>query len=275
VNRFERYLKATRGQLGFSSQSALVAFVRPAYDLLLEVCYGQTGLERRIHGEQPMRLRPRYRSIAEDAEPAAFAALRSRARTGAVVLDIGANVGVFSLLLARWVGTSGRVYAFEPAPEAARALKDHIALNHLTGQIEVIVWAVSGVSGDATFYAHKYSGENSLSACHQERVPEAKAIRVPVTTVDDFCSARGIAPTLLKIDIEGFELHALRGAKKTLSRHRPPVVVEMHPMSWHEMGVRREELASLLVEVGYIAIPLSGQADSLAEYGHVVLEPIH
>jgi hypothetical protein len=95
---------------------------------------------------------------------------------------------------------------------------------------------------------------------------------VPVTTVDAFCATRGLAPSLINIDIEGFELHALRGARETLGKHRPALVVEMHPHNWPEIGADRPQAAALLTALGCRAIPLDGQTDPLAEYGHVALE---
>ena len=272
MSLLESTVRTVKRGLGLTSHSPLVEAVRPAYDLLLGTIYGR-GLKRRIHSEPPIRVKPRYRWIPEDYEPAVFTALKSRVHSGSVVLDIGANVGVFSLLMARWVGSAGRVYAFEPAPESLWALRRHVALNELAEKIEVVGQAVSDVTGEAMFFAHTFNEGNSLSRGFLNRVPAAQAVRVPVTTVDCFCGQRDIIPTLLKIDIEGFELHALRGAKQTLARHRPAVVVELHPMNWPEIGESPETAAALLAELGYRATPLEGQADPLAEYGHVVLEP--
>jgi FkbM family methyltransferase len=140
------------------------------------------------------------------------------------------------------------------------------------GSIEAVGSALSDTAGEATFYAHTYSGENTLSASFARRVPGARGVRVPVTTIDDFCAAREIAPTLLKIDIEGFEFHALKGARQTLRRHHPTVIVELHPMVWKEIGLSRERVTKTLAELGYHARPLEGQEDLWAEYGHAVLE---
>jgi hypothetical protein len=99
-------------------------------------------------------------------------------------------------------------------------------------------------------------------------------VEVPLTTIDTFCAEHAIAPTLIKVDIEGFEIHALRGARETMLRHRPIVVVEVHPMNWPAIGVGGEEIASIAAETGYRLAAMEGQADSLSTLGHVLLEPI-
>ena len=96
---------------------------------------------------------------------------------------------------------------------------------------------------------------------------------MPVTTIDEFCRERGIVPNLIKIDIEGYEFHAIRGAREILSKYHPIVVVEFHPMNWKEIGIDPDQVPRLFAELGYEATPLDGQKDPLAEYGHVVLEP--
>src|SRR5260370_39088802 len=90
----------TRG-LGLSSSSRLVARLRPAYDSLLNFCYGRRGLMRVLNGREPIRVRPAHRYAAEHYEPAVFDYLRAKVQPGAVVLDVGAHVGLFTVLLAR------------------------------------------------------------------------------------------------------------------------------------------------------------------------------
>ena len=97
---------------------------------------------------------------------------------------------------------------------------------------------------------------------------------MPVTTIDAFCLAHKLKPNFIKIDIEGYEWHALRGARDTLARCRPLVLVEVHPMNWAEIGESPSTGSRTLTELGYRAVPLEGQTDALTEYGHIVLEPI-
>jgi FkbM family methyltransferase len=181
-------------------------------------------------------------------------------------------MGIFSIVTARWMQSGGRVFAFEPTPITRRALEDHLRLNAVEDRITIVPMAVSDLAGAATFYTVSNSQENTLAGSHS-RIPTAVPITVPVTTIDEFCANNGATPALIKMDIEGFEIHALRGARETLLRYRPAVVVELHPMNWPEVGVQPEDLETLLREVGYRALALEHQRDLFGEYGHAALEP--
>jgi len=237
--------------------------VRPFYDAMLRAAYGRSGLARRVHGEAPIRILPRYRSISETGEPEVFQALKALVKPGHLILDIGANVGVYSLLMARWVGEAGRVIAFEPAPESAAALKQHLALNRLSDRVEVVESAIADRSGQTEFFAATYNGENSMNPAFGSRVVSARKVTVPVTTIDDFCAHHQIAPDLIKIDIEGYEFHAVRGALRTLAEHHPNIVMELHPAIWPQIGVDGERELAELCGRGY-----SSKRIGAAAWGH-------
>jgi len=272
MNALERTVRGVKQTLGLSSSSRLVKRLRPAYASLLHLCYGRRGLVRVLNGQEPMRIRPAHRYAAEDYESAVFDYLKAQIQPGAVVLDVGAHVGLFTVLLARWTGPNGHVFAFEPTPLTRAALVDHLALNEMAERVTICPLAVSDREGKSMMYTVSNSPENTLSPRHG-RLPNATAVEIEMTTIDAFCESEGIRPTLIKIDIEGFELHALRGAKRTLARHRSTVVVELHPMNWLEIGVNRNQAVELVDDLSYRLTPLDGQRDPLAEYGHVVLEP--
>jgi FkbM family methyltransferase len=273
MNALETTVRKLKNGLGLSSQSALVRGVRPAYDALLRTAFGKRGLARAMHGEEPLYLRPECRAYDEAAEPEVFATLKRLAQSGGVILDVGASVGVYSMLLARWAGASGRVYAFEPSPRTFALLREHLALNSLQRRVEAVRQAVSDQCGEAVFYAHEISGESSLNVGFAQRVSGAEAVRVPVTTIDNFCGDNNIAPRLIKIDVEGYDLHALRGARETLLRHRPQLVVELHPMHFAEVGVSVGELEEFLHSIPYRVTSLEGYSEPLTKIGHIWLEP--
>jgi FkbM family methyltransferase len=246
--------------------------MRPAYDSLLNFCYGQRGLVRVVNGQEAIRIRPAHRYAAENYESAVFDYLKRHVQAGMTVFDVGAHVGLFTVLLARWVGSTGRVFAFEPAPLTRAALMDHLALNEMNNRVSVRQLAVSDQEGSALLYTVANSPENTLSANHG-RLPQARGATVTVTTLDAFCASQSLIPNIIKIDIEGFEIHALRGARRILEHSRPIVVVEMHPMNWPEIGMTSTQAKQFLDGLKYRLRPLDGQADPLAEYGHVALEP--
>lgn len=137
-------------------------------------------------------------------------------RAGDVFLDVGANVGYYTLAAASKVQSSGQVYAFEPHPVMAAQLRNNCEQNpHLP--IQIFETAVADQSGEASFYIPPDNGFQSVegSLVAHSDFSEKK---VPVVTLDQIC--RKVGPgkiQLAKIDIEGYEARALRGAQGLLS----------------------------------------------------------
>ncbi len=269
VERAARWLKY---RLGLTDSSAATAAIRPYYNQFLEILYWRRGLARKMDGSEPIRIRPTSRYFINDFEAELLRFVRKVVRPGDVVLDIGANIGIFTILLARWVGSGGHVYAFEPAVETRAVLQDHLILNHVADRVTIIPDAISDAPGRSLFHTVGTSGENTLSPKHS-RLPAANSAEVTVTTIDAFCLERGIVPSFIKIDTEGYEIHALRGAREILARHSPPLVVELHPMTWSEIGVNVDELDGLLAGMTYLSKTLEGIPNSMSPNDHLILIP--
>jgi FkbM family methyltransferase len=271
MNLVERSARWLKYQLGFNDESGFVVAVRPHFNHFMEILYGRRGLVRKVEGQEHIRIRPAYRNFKDDFESAVSRYLGQVIKPGDIVLEIGAHIGIFTIRLARWAGPAGHVYAFEPCPDSLQALSDHLAFNGVSDRVSIVPVAVSDVPGRAAFYFDGTSGENTLSPRHG-RLPFAHPVEVEVMTIDDFCSQRAITPSFIKIDIEGYELHALRGAARTVRRCHPAILLEMHPFNWPEIGVTHADAAELFATLGYKAAPLYGDRDPLMSYGHIVLE---
>jgi FkbM family methyltransferase len=271
MNRFEAVVRTVRGSLGLTSRSPLSRALAPAYERLLDAVYPR-GLTRVLHRSEPIRVRPQYRALDEDREPAMFRALQRLVSPGMSVLDVGASFGEFAIVLARWCGPGGRVVAFEPAAAARLALLDHLRLNALVDRVDVVDAAVSDFVGEGTLYVIGRSGENTLN-------PDGfggRAVPVPVavTTVDAYCERRALSPAVIKIDVEGLEFHALRGAAQVIARCRPAIVIELHPAAWRAVGESADTGAAAIASLPYALTFLDGQR-SVADGGHILLEPLH
>jgi FkbM family methyltransferase len=148
-------------------------------------------------------------------EPQISVVLTQLLQPGDTVLDVGAHIGHHTLLAAKLVGASGRVYAFEASPQTFAALKTNIALNRLA-QVDARNFAVCGDSGFINLFVAPYedSGRNSLN--------ERKgwhSIAVPCTRLDTLLDE--ICPStirFIKIDVEGAEREVLAGAGELLTR---------------------------------------------------------
>lgn len=138
---------------------------------------------------------------------------------GATVLDIGANIGYFSTLLSQKVGAHGKVYAFEPNPQILELLKKNIRPR---SNIKLLPWALADEDGVQTLFGPKSYSQNKGLASFNTKSGDAIAT-VDVKRLDDL----KLAPTVIKMDVEGHELKVLLGGRATL-KNVQHVVFEDH-----------------------------------------------
>lgn len=179
---------------------------------------------------------------------------------GDTVVEAGANVGYFTLLLARLVGPEGRVVSYEPDPELAAILRRNVEVNGYADVVEVREAAVAAESGTATFYrAMKSSGDHRLHTHGEGRDRETFPVRV-VRLDDDL--ARLDPPLdrpvdLVKMDIQGAEPLALAGMAGLLREHPPRrMLVEFWPQGLVQMGNDPAAMVDTLRAAGYRVIRL-------------------
>jgi FkbM family methyltransferase len=167
-------------------------------------------------------------------------------KEGQVVYDIGANVGFYSLLAAKCVGSTGRVFAFEPLPENLSYLRRHVALNGLANATVCPV-AVSDVAGVLHFTPGKNRSTGHLDV--------AGDLEVKALSLDDFVIVeKNPHPQIIKIDVEGAEVRVLRGAQRVLETHRPLIFLATHGVTVHR------ECCQLLRAIGYRLQSIDGEA---------------
>jgi FkbM family methyltransferase len=171
-------------------------------------------------------------------------------RPGDVFLDVGGNIGFFTLMAARLVGPEGRVYAIEPVPENVRCIQVNARLNRLTN-VTVLPLAAGRAEGTATLMLAAHSGGATLSG---EDVPPdlTGQIDVPVSTIDHLIET-GIMrpPAMVKIDVEGTESAVLEGMERTLTQHRPKIVFEVDSADPARASARFDAVAGYLRRFDY------------------------
>jgi len=169
---------------------------------------------------------------------------------GASVVDVGANIGFLSVLLASLVGPTGRVYAFEPAARTFEKLERTIALNHLEHVIVPIRKACGSAAGTLPLYTlSRSSGKSSLlNRESRGRMPET----VEVVPLDAIPELRRQRIALIKTDTEGYESEVLLGARELIAHSKPAIVIELSG----EYAASTQRAVDLLDEYGYdVALP--------------------
>ncbi len=171
-----------------------------------------------------------YGCLNNNWEPEETGFFKSRLRSGDTVLDIGANIGWFSLVAAKEIGERGQVHAFEPRPETARRLKQTIAQNSLRDVVNVWEFALSDQSDTLRLqWANNTEnpGGSHIGGRAQEHFDAATSANVLACRLDDLLPQ--VAPDIVKIDVEGAEPRALYGARNALKRKHPVILSELFP----------------------------------------------
>lgn len=187
-------------------------------------------------------------------------------REGATFVDIGANVGRYTFLASRLVGPSGQVHAFEPASTTYQRLERTLAM---TGATNVVLnrLALSDAPGEARLYLNRDSALAGLGMTG--RGEAAGTERVRCTTLDSYAAEKGLAHVdLIKIDVEGFEGHVLRGAEGVLARS-PGVVVlsELAEKNFVPLRLRTEEVIGRMRTLGFAVWRIDAQNAAFARSG--------
>jgi FkbM family methyltransferase len=184
-------------------------------------------------------------------EAAELESLARFAKPGTTAVDVGANIGMYTVPLATAVGDAGTVLAFEPVPQTLEKLRSNIALNGLVNVVVVAAAAADG-PGVVDLRLANDSAYASLVRVKHDR-GTGTTLAVPAVTIDQVWEERN-RPTIsfCKIDVEGAELLVLKGAEDVLRACRPALLLEADP------GPLLDSLVSWLGERGYKRSPQSG-----------------
>ena len=200
-------------------------------------------------------------------EPPLMRFLRTHNTDGWACLDVGANVGAVTLALAKYVGSAGKVYAFEPGPPNQERLRRNLALNPtLAASVEVVECGVGERPGELWWAEEAGNPGNALLSAQGTH-------KIPVITLDSFLRERPLDRVdFVKIDVEGMELQVMRGAAELLRRFHPALYFETLPRYVNSAaGAAFAEIRNLLEEeFGYELFRLTnaGEPRLLRGNGH-------
>jgi FkbM family methyltransferase len=183
---------------------------------------------------------------------------RELIQPGDTVLDIGANIGLWSLVAARRVGAGGRLFALEPVPGNFKRLRQALELNRMTW-VECRQLALSDRIGSTTFYASTTGNSALGSLARREGIDEP--LVVPTTTLDEFCEVERVGtPHFLKVDVEGAEALVFQGGGRTLGQEEAPAIqFEASDPLLRRFGTDTTALKRRLTEFDYRVLRYDGR----------------
>ena len=192
-----------------------------------------------------------YKYHAHEPDLTALLMTELRFEAGDVVFDIGANLGWYSVILDRMAVAGVDIFSFEPDPLNFELLSDNLRLNGAS-HVHAFQAAVAAKSGSMRLYQHN---SNNLGRHSLLPLQDGAAVDVKTITLNQFWEQQKLAnriPRFIKVDIEGYELLALRGASDILP-HCPTVLCEFSPAFMRTGDINPEELISLFIEHGFTA----------------------
>ena len=165
---------------------------------------------------------------------------------GSTVVDVGANVGFFTLKFARWVGEHGCVIAIEPDIENFGTLAAKVTAAGLERRVRLHQAAAAAEAGSVRLRRNElHPGDHQITF-------GTRGMLVPAVTVDDLISGAGVRPvSLVKIDVQGAEMLVLQGAKRTLNKMRPALFVEVDDGALRRFSSSAHALITHIETTGY------------------------
>jgi FkbM family methyltransferase len=237
--------------MGIGAQSslwrrALLRTLAPVY-LRRRAATADGAFETYVSGGSSLKLvDPRGLPI----DPTHTAFIRNWVKRDSIIWDVGANVGLFAFPAAL-KARDGRVYSFEPDPKVVRQVERSLTLPLNKGlPVTIVGAAISDRDGVAEFEISAYSTAMSRlkgASPWQDDQVKAREVRTVVTLTIDTLAKTLIPPSIIKIDVEGAEMHVLEGARSTIAQYRPIILIEA-PMELSD------QLAAFFHEFGYVML---------------------
>ena len=230
----------------------------------------------RIRLINPLEHHQRMLLFGAPYEPEVTVFLREVLRPGMVFIDVGANLGYYTLLGAKRVGSRGQVHAFEPAPLQFQ----HLTLNVRTNQVANVVLnkcAVADHVGEIQFFVSDGWNQGTHSLGMVQR--NMRARQVKCTSLDEYVSEASLDRVdVVKMDVEGAELLVCRGARRMLASLKPAVIVFEACEKWaRAVGHSTRDVKGFLEDCGYTMFrleaglaPVRAEASAVEEYANLV-----
>ena len=206
-----------------------------------------------------------------------FKIIKNNVKDGDNVIDLGANIGYFTLILAKLVGPTGKVFAFEPDPRNLALLKKNVEYNNYKNVI-IVPKAVSNVNDKCTLYTgQKTFGQNKIYKPKNTKIQKFIPIDSETVRFDDFFKTNGLLDKIsfIKMDVEGAEFLALSGMKEILKLNKNIKIFTEAEISYLEdAGSSYDQFIDLLTENDFTFSLADNRSETLTKVNKSQLEKI-
>lgn len=199
-------------------------------------------------------------SVGLEWEPHIAEWMKRHAKLGGVVLDVGSNIGYFTLMASKLVGKEGTVVAIEPCHRNLGILCEHLWMNSVGN---VVVMSLAGSDSNAVLDIH-FPTYNNAGAASLRPLHSVHSHKVAAMPLDPLIEAQGLHVDLIKLDVEGFEAHALKGLEGTIRRCSPVIIMEVSDSFLRGLGSDAGALLGYLRELGYEGRRLADDGSEIA-----------
>lgn len=187
-----------------------------------------------------------YSYILQEHELGTQQIIRRHLKPGMIAIDVGANIGYLTLLMAKLVGPKGKIYAVEPAQDNLEFLRRNVRLNGAEN-IEILPYAAGAEHCVQNFYLRK---AGTLHSLYSPAKAAAEITQVQVMPLDELIREKRV--DFIKIDVEGGEIEVLKGSQRILqSNAEIKLILEMNAKALRQAGHTPEELSNLLLNAGF------------------------
>jgi FkbM family methyltransferase len=242
-------------------------------DLFFAVRYGFRGVPLSI-GAQTFRLDESLRRWNFDGEIEVRDAITAHLKAGNTAIDIGANFGMHTLLMASQIGPSGRLLAFEPIPENLRLLRRNVALNRFNDRVTIQQAALSDQDVETiemvvdSDHLEPSASLQTIATQGRETV-QVRNLSLDVAAADVSADSN----CFVKLDVEGAELSVLRSGQQFLKTVKPRLLIEVHDYALPQFGDSTEAVYEFLKGFGYTINQISDMNNHNGEYHHIMALP--
>lgn len=207
-------------------------------------------------------------------EPMETKIVSAMVERGSVCIDVGANIGYYTALMADCVGDDGYVVAFEPGRQIQPWLSVNLDMNKRADRVIVLDKAVSNVEGDVVFYECEDAAYSSTLVGATDYVSERRHYNVETVGLDTAVAELGFMDrvSMIKIDVEGGEAPVIAGAGRLLARSKPVLMVEYFHLGLRGQSGDKSEFIKYLIDFGYRGFVLNKKQAKVDEFNQHSVE---